>query len=188
MPFTSAAIGTGIGLAATPGINAGAAFLLGTAEALSVGGVIADVAIVGGLGLAAAGQAQAAKQQEAANKFNAQVQAEQAKQEEFVAQQEAGILSERGRKLRAAQRTQFAKSGVGITGTPLLVFEQTASDIAQDVAQTRFGGQRRADFFRSQSSLSLFQAGSARRAGPINVGTTLLTGATRGISLFNQLR
>lgn len=162
MPFTTAtAVGTGVTLAA----------------------VSADLALVGA-GVAAAAQIQAGKQQQKALEFNAAVQRNQAIREEFAAQGQADIIRERGRRLQARQRTQFAKAGVGLAGSPLLVFEETASIIAEDVSATLFGGRQRASFSRSQAGFSLAQGRSAFRAGVIGAGTSLLSGASTSIRRF----
>ncbi len=138
---------------------------------------------VAGAGITALGQFQQGRQAERVAEYNAAVQANQAKLEEFSAQHEADLLRERGRKLLAAQTARFAASGVGLAGTPLLVQEETARSIDQDVSLIRFGGRQRASFRRSQASLSLFEGRSARRAGTIAAGTSLLSGATRAFAL-----
>jgi len=166
MPFTTTAAIMGTGMAGT---------------------VAADLALIG-TGLTAASQYQAGKQQEAMHKYNAQVQANQAQQEEWAAQHEAEARADRGRKLMASQRTGFAKAGVSAVGTPLLVFEQTARDISEDMAMTTFGGTQRADYYRSQASLSRLYGRSARRAGAIGAGTSLLSGASQSMSTYRTTR
>lgn len=141
-----------------------------------------------GVGMAAYGQYQAGKSAEEVAEYNARVQENQAKREEYAAGYEADMLADRGKKLRAKQRVAYAKAGVTSAGTPLLVFEETAAEIAQDVAMTRWGGTQRASYYRSAAGISLMKGRSAYRAGVIGAGTSLLSGASSSLSAYMRMR
>ncbi len=133
-------------------------------------------AVVAGTAVQAFSAIEAGKQQQANLEANARTQQEQARQVERAAQDEASRLARDSARLRATQRVGFAKSGVGIAGTPLLVFEEAADIVAADVAKTLQGGQRRATSLRTGARLSIAQGRSARRAGLFEAGTSLLRG------------
>lgn len=143
---------------------------------------------IAGTAMQAYGQYREGKSQEAMHEYNAQVQANQAKQEEWAAAYDADMLRERGRKFRATQRTKYAASGVTMEGSPLLVLEDTARQIGRDVVMTRYGGQRRAGYYRSQSGLSLFKGREAMQAGRIGAGKSLLSGASTAFQRYYQMK
>jgi uncharacterized protein HemX len=188
MPFTAtlaaAAIAPTLATAATATVATGAV-AAGGAAAATAGGIGLSGALglaalgvgAAGIGLTAYGQIQAGKQAEANAEYNAQVQQNQAIREEQAAKHDADLLSERGRKLRASQRAQTAAAGVTAAGSPFLLFEQTARDLAQDIELTRFGGTQRSSFLKSKSRLTSLQGSQAKRAAGIGAFGTLLSGA-----------
>ena len=138
-----------------------------------------------------AAQQEAAKQEQRNLEYNAAVQQSQAVLEEQIAAHEAGIFREGAAALKARQRTQYAKAGVTLAGSPLLVLQDTASKIQADLDAIYWGGTQRARAFRQQAGLSILQGrGMARagevaaRAGRTRAGTALLSGAA---SAFGQL-
>ena len=148
---------------------------------------IAAGAALAGAGVAAFGQIQAGRQAEQTAKINAQIQANQAKQEEFAASAEADVLLERGRRFKARQRTQAAGGGLGISSGLLAVFQETAQTIAQDVLNIGFRGQQRASFLRSQGQITLARGQQQRRASIISAGSSLLSGASSSLITSRRL-
>ena len=140
----------------------------------------ADALIAGIAGTALTGYGQyAAGQQEKANaEYNAKVQQQQAEQERKAAGYEAGLMGEEGRRLQARRRVLFAKAGLSGAGTPLLVLQDTASKIEQDIQTTLYGGERRARYYEAGAGLSLISGKSAARAGLFRAGSSLLSGGS----------
>ncbi len=158
-----------------------------TGAGLTAASLASDLTLVGA-GLTAFSQFQAGKQQEENAQFNAAVQDQRAEQEKFAVRSEADIRHERGRKLLATQRAKFAGAGVTGAGSPLLVIDETARNIALDVQTTLFSGRQRSNLLRSQASILRTSGKSAFRAGLFGAGTSLLTGATNATSIYKRLQ
>jgi len=138
-----------------------------------------------------AAQRDAALQEQANLEYNAAIQQNQAVLEEQAAAHQAGIAAEQGRVFKARQRAQYAKAGVTLEGSPLLVLQDTASKIQADLDAIYWGGAQKAQYYRSQAGLSILQGRSVARGGQISyrasrtrAGTALLSGAS---SAFSQL-
>jgi len=144
-----------------------------------------------GAGVAAYGQyqqnknAQAqAKAQGAWNLYNSKVAQREADAETaanlFESKQQkkaADRLMARGRAIRGA-------SGVEEEGSPLLVMEDTAAELAKEQQQTRISGSRRVSAYESQSILDISKASAAEsrasgfgQSAYTSAGGTLLSGA-----------
>jgi len=77
------------------------------------------------------------------------------------------------------QRAAYAASGVLETGTPLTVMADSASQMELANQDKLWAGQTQAGQFRNQAAQHKSQAKSAKRAIPLNVGASLLTGANQ---------
>jgi hypothetical protein len=155
----------------------------------------AEIAIIGltaaGVGVSAysmyqTGQAQArqAKAQSAWADYNAKVAQREADAERKAAAFEAEQQKRQGKMLLARQRAMVGAKGVEFEGSPLLVAEDTAAQLAIENANIRTTGQRRVMAYESQSILDTMQAGMYRssakdyaRAGTIGAGASILQGA-----------
>ncbi len=152
---------------------------------------VAVTTIVAGATVQAYGQyqqnknAQAqAKAESAWNLYNSKLA-----QREADAEQAANLFESKQQKkaadrLKAKGRAIRGKSGVVEEGSPLLVMEDTAVELAKEQQQTRISGSRRVSAFESQSILDISKASAAKakaagfgRAAPISAGGTLLSGA-----------
>lgn len=154
-----------------------------------------------GLGLQMKGQYEAGKaaqiqsESEAAlREYNAQL-AEQ----EAVEAQEAAAFEERkfrkgAERLKARQRTLYAKAGITPEGTPLDVMEQTATELGIDALMIRRGGQLGARGLTAEAQLQRFAGKSAllrgraaRRASRLQMLTTGLMGGAQLAYMGSQL-
>jgi septal ring-binding cell division protein DamX len=133
---------------------------------------VAAAAVVSAIGTAVSADAQ----RRAAN-TNADIQMEAAK----AARQKAGYDEQRHResiqKLLSAQRALYGKSGLEMSGSPLLVMEDTAGEGELDALAIRYGGDVAAARARSGANLSRMQARDVQTAGYFQAGSTLLSGA-----------
>ena len=123
--------------------------------------------------------------------------------EAVVAEEEAGQLREAGRQLVGRQRTQYAKAGVRMSGTPLEVIADTITNIELDAIKRRQAGlfkeeeanwqaglvERGGSFAYSQGLASSgFQSGMAGQtstAGTIGAISTLMSGASTASTMFS---
>ena len=85
---------------------------------------------------------------------------------------------DRVQKLLSTQRALYGKSGVEMSGSPLLTMEDTASQGELDALAIRYGGDVAAAQNRSQANLSRMQGSNAMTAGYFSAGSTLLQGAS----------
>ncbi len=155
---------------------------------------IAAIVLAGvGVGVAAYGQyeqgktAQAqAKAQSAWNMYNAKVAQREAEAEQKAAAFESKQQKRAAKTLLARQRALIGATGVEMEGSPLLVAEDTAAELAKEAVNIRLTGQRRVAAFKSQSILDVSKASAAKaqaagfgRAAIIGAGSTILQGAAQ---------
>lgn len=139
--------------------------------------------------------AEAAKQQAAWNAYNAQVAQRQAEAERQAALFEAKQQRRKGEMLLARQRALIGVSGVTMEGSPLLVAEDTAAQLALENANIRERGLNRAAVYKSQSILDLSKASAARRsassyrrAGMYGAGASLLQGTAQAGYMYGSMK
>lgn len=144
-----------------------------------------------GVGVAAYGQYQAgraaeqqAKAEAAWNAYNAQVARREEEAEQQAAAFEAQQQARQAEQISARLRARRGKAGITMEGSPLLVAEDTAAQLALENAMIRMTGARKAARWRSQSILDISMASAAkargaaaRQTGMYRAGGTLLSGA-----------
>ena len=92
---------------------------------------------------------------------------------------EAREKRKEGKRFKARQKALFAKSGVRIAETALLVMGETEAEFERDAAFITEGGLVKEQRLRSQAGFERKMGKSAFRAGRLGAGATLLTGAGR---------
>lgn len=146
-----------------------------------------------GLGLQMKGQYEAGKAAVAQSKSEAALREYNARlaEREAVEKQEAAAYEEQeflkgGERLKARQRTLYAKAGVTFEGTPSDVMEQTAYELKKDAFNIRRGGQLGARRLTAEAQLQRFAGRSAllrgraaRRASRLKMLTTGLMGGAQ---------
>jgi hypothetical protein len=130
--------------------------------------------------------AQQSRAQAAWHTYNAKIAKREAEAERRATAFEVKQQARRGKTLQARLRTLVGASGVEMAGSPLLVAEDTAAQLALESANIRTTGARRVQRWRSQSILDVFKARTARRAaseyeqaGILQAGAGLLGGAAQ---------
>ncbi len=132
-----------------------------------------------GTAFSAYGMYSQGKSQEAMAKYNQKVADNNAVAAEQRAHESIRRQRRQNKRRLAAQRQAYADSGVLDSGTPLTVMADTAAHMELEAQDTLWAGQTQSQGFRQQSDLYGAQAKSIRRATPINVGSTILTGVNR---------
>lgn len=149
--------------------------------------------LIAGVSVQAYGQYQAGKQaqaqakaQSAWNLYNAKVAQRQAEAERQAAAFESTQQKRRAKTLLAKQRALIGAAGVEMEGSPLLVAEDTAAELAKEAVNIRLIGQRRVAAFKSRSILDISKASAAKtaaagfgRAAVIGAGASILQGAAQ---------
>lgn len=150
-------------------------------------GILVSMAV--GTGVQAYGQyqegkvaAQQARAQAAWHDYNAKIALREAEAERRASAFEAKQQKRKGKQLLARQRALRGAAGITMEGSPLLVAEDTAAQLALENAMIRMTGTRRVSRWKSQSILDVSmartartRAESARQAGILGAGASLLT-------------
>ena len=137
-----------------------------------------------GTGLQAYGTYQEGKAESQANKYNAEIMRQKARDAAEAGEKEKQKAALQNKQLLGRQMAQFAANGIDLTSdSPMEIFQQTAEwgerdrqEISDNTAREMWG-------YNSQASLYDSAAKNAKRAGKIGAFTTLLNGA--GNLMFN---
>ena len=166
----SAAAGGATAAATTGLLGAGGAFGLGTTlGTLGTGlGVLSGVSsIVGGAQSNAAGAQQA--------ELAAQQAESRAIEEERIAAREAKIEQREGEDLARRQKVAFLASGVELSGSPLLVMEETRRRSSENVDEILRSGESASSATRAEGRV---QASGLKQTGR----QAFISGVGRGVS------
>lgn len=150
--------------------------------------IIAASAAAVGAGVSAIGTIQAGRAQAQMAEYNAQVAERDAEIATTSAAYEEAQFRHEGEELKSVQRARYAKSGVTMTGTPLLVLEDTAAQIERDALAIRYGGSLEAARATSAASMARFTGKQARTASYYRAGGSLLTGASQVAGYASQIK
>ena len=159
-------------------------------------------AVIAGTAVTAYGQYQQgktaqsqAKAQAAWNMYNAKVAEREAEAEKAATASDVKQHKRKAAALLAKQRAMVGKSGVEMVGSPLLVAEDTAAELAKEETNIRLRGQRKAMAFEGQSILDVSKASAAKsraagygQAAILNAGGTLLQGGAQAGYMSHQMK
>lgn len=151
------------------------------------GYIVATIAIVTVLAAAASAYAQyeQGQAQQQAARYNAKIAEQQAQSAAQMAKAQADQQREQYRRQIATNRAATGAAGVSDVGSPLLLEADNATQAELNARMTEYGGQIRAQGFRSEIPLLRFQGRQAAAAGTIGAGATLLSGvASAGVGYY----
>lgn len=142
------------------------------------------VLMVAGAGIQAYGQYQQgknaqsqAKVQSAINLYNSKVVLREKEAQDRANLFESQQFAKRAKSLRKKQAAISAASGVEVEGSPLLVQEDTAADLALEASNIRQTGTAKSLALKNRSILDI-SAASAAKARARGFGQAAVTGAT----------
>ena len=142
-----------------------------------------------GTGVAAYSSYQQGKAQQALNNTNAAINDQAALDAGRDSRAAANEQRAKGEALKSRQRALYAKAGVvAATGSPLLVQVETAGQLELSALDVERGGTIQAAQLRNQSMLDRMAGKSARTAGNLNAGATLLQGAGSSLGTYANYR
>ena len=148
---------------------------------------IAVAASVAGAGIAAYGAYQQGQAAKTAGNYNATV----ADQNAEIAQQQASAQAEQDKRaaiLRLGEaRASYGASGVTVSGSPLDVLGDIASQSELQRQQTLYQGQLAARAQRTTAASERFGGAAASRAGALSAGAGLLSGAASAYKDYAML-
>lgn len=144
-------------------------------------------AVLAAAAIAAGSAAYGAESQAKAQSYQAKVNEWQAEAATNAAAVEAQNRAEHYRRIMATSRANVGASGVQPdTGSPLAVMSDSAEQAALDIARIRYAGQLRSTSFQQEAKLKTYEASQTRRAGAVNAGATLLTGAASAYGSYRR--
>ncbi len=197
MPLFLAApllLGTATGGATVAGGAAATGASLGTKAVVGATIASAGITAFGQFQQSRTAQAQA-KTQAAWNLYNAKVAKRQAAIERQATADDLRQQKKRAGSAMARLRALRGASGLEMEGSPLLVAEDTAAELAKDAVNIRLRGGRRTQAFETQSILDVSKARTAKtraagfgRAAATGAGSTILAGAADAAFRFGQAR
>lgn len=113
---------------------------------------------------------------------------QQADRERKQAEADADEFRRRQSRLLATQRAGFGASGVAFEGTPLLVGADTAGEIELQAQKILAGGLSEASALETEANFARTSGRQASTAGFVGAGASLLSGAARSASFFEEDR
>lgn len=146
---------------------------------LAVGAVVVSAV---GTGVAVYGQQQQAKAAESAAKYNAELQRQQAAQENAVAAENSRRMARESAKELARVRAASAASGLAMEGTPLAVLGESAMMLERDIQDLAFDASNRSRALIAGASMSLWEGKQQASALRTQSYATALQGASSASS------
>jgi len=139
---------------------------------------IATAVVITGVsaGIGAYSAYEQGKQAEKMAEYNAAVEHNNALQAQMEAQVAAKTKRKEAEAMNKRQRALYAKAGVVNEGTPLEVLAETAMDMELEALEIERFGKVTAQKHRDQAAIDIYSGKSAKRAGTLNAGETLLSG------------
>ena len=138
---------------------------------------VALIVIGASAAVGATGALYSGEQQRKAASYSADVAEHAARAAQEKAAYDEEMHRERIRKTLSTMRSLYGKSGVDMTGTPLLALEESAAQGEMDALAIRYGGDVEAARQRSEASLLRMQGRTAQVSSYFQAGSTLLQGA-----------
>lgn len=149
--------------------------------------IAAGATLVGG-GVAAYSSYQAGKATDSLMKYNADL----ANQDAIVKERDGRILANAQRlqnqRLLARQRSLYAKAGVNMTGTPLLVEAEQAGQLEMAALEVERTASIEAGRYRTQAVINRMQGSAARRGANLQAVGTILQGSGQAAGYYAQSR
>lgn len=110
----------------------------------------------------------------------------QATEVERRASVRADLMGKEGEKLLSSQESYFAKAGVEMSGSPLLVMEQTNKDYHAEIFEMFNESAFRASQLRAGAKFEEESASDIRRSGYFRSLTDVASGAYKTYSIFGD--
>lgn len=140
-----------------------------------------------GTGMQAYGTYQEGKAESQANKYNAEIMRQKAKDAADAGEKEKQKAALQNKQLLGRQMAQLAANGVDLTSdSPLEIFQQTAEWGERDRQEISDNTAREVWGYNSQASLYDAAAKNAKRAGKIGAFSTLLDGSANLLFKANK--
>lgn len=140
---------------------------------------MAAAALILGTGLSAYGSMRAGESKKAAYELEAKAKEAQSAQVDLAAARELELTERRYDRTKNAQLVAFGRSGVELSGSPLMMMEESAADAFDEMQSIRMAAAYRKSTLSNEAGLSRFLGDEAETAGYLNGASSILTGFSR---------
>ena len=149
---------------------------------MAIGAIIAIISAL----VSAGSMIYSAQQQRKTAEYRAQLAEEAGEEVKAGTELEVARHRERTKRLQARQRASYAKAGVLMEGSPLEVLADSAAQADLDEMIIEHGGQARASAYEREGMFMRQYGKSQQTAGYIKAGSSLLSGAYKAYSGYQE--
>jgi hypothetical protein len=139
-----------------------------------------------GVAMSVIGAVNQGQQAEAAAKYNADKDRQNAIASQQQAAANAAAQQRKARLQQGSMRAGYGASGVSIEGSPLDMLEQSATMAELDRQNIIYGGATRSQGYSASAGLNDSRASNAMPGAYMSAGSSLLMGAARASTMFNS--
>lgn len=143
-------------------------------------------ALVIGSGIQAISTYSAARSKANAMIEQANMRSLQAAQSKEAAKREMELTAIKGKKIYGAQISALGRSGTQLSGSNLLMLEETASNIRDELASIQQANDYKQFVFQRESELDITLAGETRQAGMLGAFGSILNGVGSNPYLYDK--
>jgi hypothetical protein len=144
-------------------------------EALAIGTV-----------LQAYGSIRSGQSKSEAYQLEARAKEAQSAQVDIAANREIDLTRRRYDRIKSAQISAFGRSGVQLSGTPLLMLEESAANAFDEIRTIESAARYRKQTLMTESELSRFMGDDAEVAGMLSGASSILTGFSKNPYIYDR--
>lgn len=139
-----------------------------------------------GTALSTYGSIRAGEQRAKGYELEAKAKEAQAAQVDVAADREIELTERRYQRTKSAQIMAFSRSGVELSGSPLLMLEDDAANAMDEIRTIRQAASYRKSTLKDEAGLSRFMGGEAELSGYLNGASSILTSMSKNPYMFDS--
>jgi hypothetical protein len=147
---------------------------------------MAAAALILGTGISAYGAIKSGQEKKRAYDMEAQAKVAQAAQVDLAANREIELTERRYERTKSAQISAFSRSGVELSGSPLLALEESAANAFDEVRSIQMAASYRKSTLGDEARISSFLGNEAEEAGYLSGAGSILTGVSQNPYLYDR--
>jgi len=98
--------------------------------------------------------------------------------------EDSRMIRRAGLRTMSSQAATYSASGVRLSGSPLLVIQETKNQTELDAMKTEYGGRLQATNLKNEATLRRFSGSQSAQAGTMGALSTLLTGGLQAYGAY----
>lgn len=139
-----------------------------------------------GTGISAVGSLRAGRQKQEAYEMEARAKKAQAVQVDISAERDIELLTRRYNRTKSAQISAFGRSGVQLSGSPLIQLEETAANAYDDVLAVKTAAAYRKSTLLTEAGFSSVLGSQALDASYFDAAGGILTGIASNPYVYDR--